>query len=148
MPAEYDFIEKMKRNDSLIEEIFNFDPRNLEGTDTATISRYTIGLAQYVIYLNSQINKKRVSLMQKKRLIELAVNQSDVKTKTKAEKRTAVVQENPALIAIDQGVSKLEDELGLLDGSVSYFIELINAFKREMTRREKEIEWHRYERRN
>lgn len=148
MFAEYGFIDKMPRNDALLEEVFKFDPRNLEQTRSITISKYTIALAQYVIYLNSQINKKRMLLMQKRRTLEIQVNQSDVKAKTKIEKKRIVIDNDEALVIIEQGIYKLEDELALLDGSVNYFIELINAFKRELTRREKELEWTRYERRN
>lgn len=148
MPSEVEFINKINRNDSLLEEVFSFDPRNLESTNSATISKYTIALAQYVIYLNSHINKKKVSLMQKRRMIELSVNQSETKAKTKAEKKAKVIQDDPALLVIEGGINTLEDELGLLDGTVNYFVELINTFKRELTRREKEIEWNRYERRS
>lgn len=147
MPSESDFIKKISRNDSLLEEIFNFDPKDLDSTNSVTISKYTIALAQYVIYLNSKTNEKKVSLMQKKRMIDISVNQSDIKAKTKTEKKAKVIQEDPALVAIESGINILEDELGLLDGAVNYFVELINAFKRELTRREKEIEWSRYERR-
>ena len=148
MSSDYELISSTKRNDSLLEEIFNFDPRNLEQTHSGKLSQYTIAIAQYVIYLNSVINAKKVSLMQKKRTIELVVNQSTIKAKTKAEKKALVIKEDEALIVINQGIGILEDELGLLDGSLNYFIELVNAFKRELTRREKELEWTRYERKS
>jgi hypothetical protein len=147
MLSDIEFIDKMDRNDNILNDVFKFDPRNLENTNSLTISKYTIALSQYIIYLNCQINKKKVSLIQKKRILEIQVNQSDIKTSTKKDKWRKVIDSDETLLAIESGVYKLEDELTLLDGSINYFIELINSFKRELTRREKEAECNRYERR-
>ena len=86
-------------------------------------------------------------MLQKRRLLDLKVSESDLKTKTKIEKRTKVIESSPELQLISDAMEGLSDELTMLEGTVSYFIELINAFKRELTRREKELEWSRYERR-
>ena len=85
--AEELMVFKMPRNKDLMDEIFQFDPRGIEATPAAKLSEYTIGLSQFLIFFSSQINSTRVKLMQKNRAIEVAVNQSELKGRTKAEKR-------------------------------------------------------------
>lgn len=146
MSFEYEFISKITRNDEFLEEVFSFDPRTLQQTDSSTISKYTIALSQYIIYLNSKINKKKVSLMQKKRSIDIAVSRSDIKAKTKWETKRKVIDADEALSIIERGVNAIEEELTLLDGTIPYFVELINSFKKELSRREQELKFSRYER--
>lgn len=137
----------MPRNESLMDEIFKFDPRNLEATSAADISKYTIGLAQFLIFFSSQINKTKVKLIQKNRVIDTYINQSDIKAKTKAEKRYKVITASPELRQIEVDIEALEAEVKMTDGLEKYYLELINAFKRELTRRDTERRFSRDERR-
>ncbi len=66
-------VYKVPKNEALMEEIFNYDPRTLEATSGESISKYAIGLAQFLIYFASQINKSRVLLMQKRKFMETVV---------------------------------------------------------------------------
>jgi predicted component of type VI protein secretion system len=137
----------MPRNESLMDEIFKFDPRNLEATSAADVSKYTIGLAQFLIFFSSQINKTKVKLIQKNRVIDTYINQSDIKAKTKAEKRYKVIVASPELKQIEIDIEALEAEVKMTDGLEKYYLELINSFKRELTRREHEMKFCRDERR-
>ena len=94
-------VYKMPRNKELMDEIFEFDPRNLEATSAADVSKYTIGLAQFLIFFSSQINKTKVQLVQKNRVIDTYINQSDIKARTKAEKRYKVIAASPELKQIE-----------------------------------------------
>ncbi len=145
--AEELMVYKMPKNAPLMDEIFQFDPRNLEATASAKISQYTIGLAQFLIFFASQINKTKVSLMQKNRVIDTYVNKSPLKGKTKAETRQKVIDYHEELQAIETGIEMLEAEIKLTDGLEKYYTELINSFKRELTRREVEMKFSRDERR-
>jgi len=145
--AEELMVYKMPKNVPLMDEIFAFDPRNLEATSSAKISQYTIGLAQFLIFFSSQINKTKVQLMQKNRVIETYINQSTLKGKTKAATRQKVIDASPELKAIETGVEMLEAEIKMTDGLEKYYTELINSFKRELTRREFEMKFSRDERR-
>lgn len=140
-------VYKMPRNENLMDEIFAFDPRNLEATSSANVSKYAIGLAQFLIFFSSQINATKVKLVQKNRVIDTYVNQSDIKAKTKAEKRYKVINENPELKQIETDIEALEAEIKMTENLEKYYIELINAFKRELTRRETERKFSRDERR-
>ena len=138
---------KMPRNETLMDEIFEFDPRNLEATPSAKISEYTIGLSQFLIYFSSQINQTKVKLMQKNRAVDLAVNKSEIKGKTKAEIRQKVIDSDSELQQIDLDTHALEGEIKMTEGLEKYYVELINSFKRELTRREHEQKFSRDERR-
>jgi predicted component of type VI protein secretion system len=139
-------VYNMPRNEGLMNEIFAFDPRNLEATPAADISKYAIGLAQFLIFFSSQINATKVKLIQKNRVIDTYINQSDIKAKTKAEKRNKVIEANPELKQIETDIEALEAEVKMTDGLEKYYLELINAFKRELTRREIERKFSRDER--
>lgn len=145
--AEELMVYKMPRNADLMNEIFAFDPRNLEATPAADISKYAIGLAQFLIFFTSQINVTKVKLMQKNRVIDTYVNQSDIKGRTKAEKRRKVIDSNNELKQLEMDIEALEYEIKMTDNLEKYYIELINALKRELTRRETERKFSRDERR-
>jgi hypothetical protein len=145
--AEELMVFKQQKNGDLMAEIFAFDPRNLEATSSADISKYTIGLAQFLIFFSSQINKTKVQLMQKNRVIDTYVNKSEIKGRTKADKRQNVIDAHEELQAIDKGIEILEAEVKMTEGLEKYYTELINSFKRELTRREFEMKFSRDERR-
>ena len=140
-------VYKMPRNEGLMEEIFAFDPRNLEATSSVNISKYAIGLAQFLIFFSSQINATKVKLIQKNRVIDTYINKSDIKAKTKAEKRYKVIEASPELKQIEIDIEALESEVKMTDGLEKYYLELIQSFKRELTRRDQELKFSRDERR-
>jgi len=140
-------VYNMPRNEALMDEIFAFDPRSLEATASADISKYAIGLAQFLIFFSSQINMTKVKLIQKNRVIDTYINQSDIKARTKAEKRHKVIEANQELKQIETDIEALEAEVKMTDNLEKYYIELINAFKRELTRRDTERKFSRDERR-
>jgi hypothetical protein len=145
--AEELMVYKMPRNAGLMEEIFAFDPRNLEATPSDKVSQYAIGLSQFLIFFTSQINKSKVLLMQKERIIDSYVAQSDIKAKTVQEKRIKVIEASAELKIISDAVELLECEIQMTENLEKYYIELINSLKRELTRREVEQKFSRDERR-
>jgi hypothetical protein len=140
-------VYKMPKNEYLMDEIFAFDPRNLEATPSSKLSEYAIGLSQFLIYFSSQINATKVKLMQKNRTIDIAVAKSDIKGGTKAEKRQKVIDDSTELHQIDVDIHALEGEVRMTEGLEKYYVELINALKRELTRRDQELKFSRDERR-
>lgn len=146
--ADEMMVFKMPKNETLMDEIFKFDPRNLESTSSAKLSEYAIGIMQFVVFLTSQINKSRVLLMQKGRLLELYVNKStDIKGGTKAERLNRIIVANPELKDTENEILMLEAELKLTENYDKYLVELANNIKRELTRREAEMKFVRDERR-
>lgn len=131
-------VYRMTKNETLMDEIFKFDPRYLETIGGADLSKYAIGLSQFLIYFTSQINKSKVLLMQKKRVVDVYVNKSDIKARTRAEKVRKVIDENESLQEIELDIEALESELMMTENLEKYYVELINSIKRELTRRENE----------
>jgi len=144
--AESLMVYKVKHNIPLMEEIFSFDPRNLEAAPSAKISQYAIGLAQFLIFFTSQINKTKVLITQKHRYIEVKVAQSEIKSKTQQEKRRLVIDASPELQKVEEDLEKYECEIKMTENLEKYYTELINAFKRELSRREFEMKFSRDER--
>jgi len=142
-------VYKMPKNESLMEEIFSFDPRTLESTSSEDISKYAIGLAQFLVYFTSQINKSRVLLMQKRRFMDLSVKQSEIAKGRliKADYKRKVIDSSDELKQIEIDIEALECELIMVENVERGHIELINTFKRELTRREHELKYARDERR-
>lgn len=146
--AEELMVFKMPKNQTLIDEIFKFDPRNLETLSSVKLSAYSIGLMQFVVFLTSQVNKTRVLLMQKERVLEVYFNKEVVlKGKTKADKKRELLKLNPELVVIQKEAEILEAELKLTENYDKYLVELNNSIKRELTRREAEMKFIRDERR-
>jgi len=142
-------VYKMPRNENLMDEIFAYDPRTLESTSSEDISRYAIGLAQFLIYFASQINKSKVLLMQKRKFMEMSVEESGIaKGKlTKSQHKRAVIDSNEELKQIEIDIEALEQEIIMTENLEHYYIEWINTFKRELGRRENELKFARDERR-
>jgi len=142
-------VYKMPKNENLMEEVFNFDPRNLESVSSENISKYAIALAQFLIYFTSQINKSRVLLMQKRRFMDLSVKQSEIAKGRliKADYKRKVIDSSEELKQIEIDMEALESELIMVENVERGYIELINCFKRELTRREHELKFARDERR-
>jgi len=147
--AEKLMVYKMPRNESLMEEIFNYDPRTLESTSSEDISKYAIGISQFLIYFVSEVNKSKVLLMQKKRFIEMSVEQSDiVKGRlTKADYKRNVIDSNEELQKVELDIEALEQEIVMTESLDHSYVELINTFKRELGRRDNELKFARDERR-
>jgi len=142
-------VYKMPRNESLMEEIFNYDPRTLDSTSSENISRYAIGISQFLIYFVSEVNKTKVLLMQKKRFVEMSIEQSDiVKNRlTKAEYKRKVIDSSEELKQVELDIEALEQEIIMTEDLSHCYIELINTFKRELGRRDNELKFARDERR-
>ena len=141
-----EYVEKIKINPDLLTEIFSFNPINLESMDGAKISTYNVALAQYLIYFRSQYNMLRIHLKRNETSFDAAVSMSidseevkNKKFKTKADTVQFLLEHNSALRALRSECDKLREEVMKLDGIESTVSELISTFKRELTRREKEL---------
>lgn len=138
---------------NLIDEIFRYDVRQLESTDSKRLSMYVIALSQYLIYLKSQVNSTKAEVVRNKRNLDNGVNQLITKDvikeyKTKSDAYNHIVQNNESLGELNEKIESLKDELILVEGVDRTVSELIAALKRELTRRENELYSTRMERRS
>lgn len=143
-------------NKSFLDEVWRFDPNTLESKDSLEISKYSIALAQYLIYFRSEYNKTRAILAKKKKTIDSSLNLSigDVdktikkRFSTKAAITEFLLATIPELSELNEEITSLQEEINYLDGMDRAVAEYIATFKRELTRREKELYSIRSERKN
>lgn len=133
---------------SEVEEVFNFKPGvDMEATDSKTLSRYTIILAQYLITLQVQYNTARVISSQKKKVLERRITNllksGQVEGKTLKEREANAVSSNEELQALELDYDEAAAERDLLEGLDTPIIELINALKSELRRRAEERQYSR-----
>jgi len=142
-------VYKMPKNKSLMEEIFDFDPRTLESTSSEDISKYAMGLSMFLIYFMSQVNKSKVLLMQKRKFIDLSIKQSEIAKGRliKADYKRKVIDSSEELKQVEIDIEALESELIMVENLEKGYVEFINTLKRELTRRESEQKFVRDERR-
>jgi hypothetical protein len=135
---------KVKPNLEFINEIFEYDVRKLEATDGVVISKYSIALAQYLIFFQAEVNRTKLEIVRKQRILDGAINQllNDKllkQHKTKAAAKEHIIYNSKEFSSLKSEIEKFRDELTLIDGEDKKISELIAVFKRELTRREKEL---------
>lgn len=135
---------KAKPNLEFINEIFEYDVRKLEATDSVVISKYSIALAQYLIFFQAEVNKTKLEIVRKQRILDGATNQllnEELlkRYKTKSAAKEHIISNSKEFNSLRSEIEKFRDELTLIEGEDKKISELIAVFKRELTRREKEL---------
>jgi hypothetical protein len=125
-----------------IEEVFNFNVRDMDTTPSQALSRYTVMLGQYLITLQVRFNTARVIASQKKKVLDRRIqdmiNSGAAEGATLKERERNAVASSPELQALELDYDEAASERDLLDGIDKPITELINAFKSELRRRAEE----------
>lgn len=147
--------EQVKVNHDLLEEIWKFDPRQLDHVDGAKLSSYAMALAQYLVYFTYQRNLSRAEQHRCNKFIDrtvsLIMSSEEIKAKkfkTKAAAADYIIAHNEQLMVTQTKLDALHKELMETEGMDKVISELIATIKRELTRRENELYQVRQERRN
>jgi hypothetical protein len=125
---------------SLVEQVFRFQPMSeMETTNSAVLSQYTIMMAQYLISLQVRYNTSRVIASQKKKVLDRKVAEllqaGAVEGKTLKEREANAVASSLELQELEREYDEAAAERDLLEGIDKPITELINAFKAELRRR-------------
>jgi len=127
---------------SQIEEVFNFNVREMDAIASATLSKYTVMLGQYLITLQVRYNTARVIAGQKKKVLERKIQEliqsGIIEGKTLKEREANAIAITPELQELELDYDEASAERDLLDGIDKPIIELINAIKSELRRRAEE----------
>ncbi len=139
-------------NQSFLDQIWKFDPFTLGSLDDITVSQYSICLAQYLIFFKSELNQTKAEIAKKRKLLDssvaIAMDASMIKLyKTKAAATDFVINSNIELSTLASVIEDLQQEVIKIEGIDKAVSEYIATFKRELTRREKELFAIRSERR-
>lgn len=127
---------------NIMDEIFSFNVYNLDSIDSRKVGQYIVALSQYMMYFGVQTNKTKVDRMQKKKILDKQVFREDKTGGSRENKdirRRRIIDSSIELQQIENGLEIDEMEITLVEKLEEYLTELINAFKRELTRREMEI---------
>ncbi len=144
---------KIEINNNFLEQIWKFNPLTLGSLDDLTVSQYSICLAQYLIFFRSELNQTKAIIVKKKKLLDSSIAiamDADVikKYKTKTAAIDFIKNSSPELTLLENEIDDLKDEVIRIEGIDKSVSEYIATFKRELTRREKEIFAIRAERRS
>ena len=127
---------------SQIEEVFNFNARNMEAISPQTLSQYVVMLGQYLITLQYRYNVARVETSTKKKVLDRKVKSllqaGNIPGKTLSEREANAIATDVELQIIEQEYDIAAAERDLLDGVDKPIIELMNAIKAENNRRRDE----------
>lgn len=144
---------KVRVNNSLLDEIWNFDPRSLDTVPGHKLSTYAVALSQYLIYFTYQKNKTRAEIHRLSKFIERTVSmilsedkELQKKYKTKTAATDALIMSNDQLMESQAKLDNFNLEMINVDGVEKSISELIATIKRELTRRENELYAARQER--
>lgn len=125
-----------------IEEVFNFNVREMDSAPSQTLSKFTVMLGQYLITLQVRFNTARVIAGQKKKVLDRKVkdliNSGAVEGATLKERERNAVASSEELQALELDYDEAAAERDLLDGLDKPITELINALKSELRRRAEE----------
>jgi len=140
---------KIEPDDSLIEQAKNLPVRELESIDSLTLSKYVIVLSQYLVFLTSQVNRSKVMYKIHSRKFEMLLHQAtkDVPGKTLTERRANAMEGNTTLQHHEEKMHIFDLEIEAAKDVEKNITLLVNAIKRELTRREVELGAVRAERR-
>ncbi len=129
---------------SRIEEVFNFNAREMEVIDSKKLSEYTIMLAQYLITLQARFNTARVIASQKKKVLDRKVYlilKDEVSKGTLKEREANVISSHADLQELEADYDAAAAERDLIEGLDKPIVELINALKSELRRRQDERQY-------
>ena len=125
-----------------VEEVFNFNARDMDAIPSPTLSQYTVMLGQYLITLQYRYNVARVEASAKKKVLDRKIKAllqtGEVEGKTLAEREANAIASNPDLQQLELEYDIAAAERDLLDGVDKPIIELMNALKAENNRRRDE----------
>lgn len=129
---------------SKIEEVFNFNAREMEVIPSDKLSQYTIMLAQYLITLQARFNTARVIASEKKKVLDRKVYlilKDETSKGTLKEREANAISSNEDLRELSGDYDEAAAERDLLEGIDKPIVELINALKSELRRRADERQY-------
>lgn len=125
-----------------IEEVFNFNARQMDAVSPQVLSQYVVMLGQYMVTLQSRYNAARVAAGIKKKVLDRKVKSllqaGNIPGKTLSEREANAIAADVELQMLEQELDIATAERDLLDGVDKPIIELMNAIKAENNRRRDE----------
>jgi hypothetical protein len=136
-------LDKIQPSQSIVDKALSFDVKDLDVVGGADITKFIVGLSQYLIYIILEENKLKIRRAILEREIDVSVAIFVAKNKitkaTKAEKRLMAIGSSANLINKEEKLNNILVELSLLDSIGKYLEFYVNSLKKELHRRECEL---------
>lgn len=133
---------EVKPNNDMVDAALSFNVRDLDVIPETDLTKMIVGISQYIIYITLEINKLRVQKVVIERNIDVAVAvfvaSNNVKG-TKVEKKMMAIGSSVDLMNKEEKLNNLLIELSLLYNIDKYLEFYCNALKKELARREREL---------
>lgn len=138
-------LAKIQPSQNIVDKALSFDVKDLDIIDGAELTKFIVGLSQYLIYVTLEINKLRVQKIVAERDVDVDVAvfiaANNISKGTKAEKRLIAVGSSVDLMNKEEKLNNLIVETSLLDNIDKYLEFYVNALKKELARRERELNY-------
>lgn len=136
-------IGKIQPSSEIIDNALSFNVRDLDTVPETEITKMIVGVSQYIIYITLEINKFKIQKAALERDIDVDiatfVAKNNIVKGTKAEKRMLALGASSELADKDEKLNHILVELALLDNIDKYLEFYVNALKKELARREREL---------
>lgn len=129
-------------NQAVVNEALSFNAALLGQVDNQTLSKFTIVLSQYSVFMQVKYNTSYVRYVNAKKRYDFEVRKviidNEIKGKSGVEKEAKALYDVPELSKLKGEVDMAEAERGLLQDIDKALKLLIEAYKKEMGRRHDE----------
>ena len=128
-------------NQDLLKKVSSFNAEELDSLDTVELSKFITILGQFLVYINYNENLAKIKSMEanrrfdKKILFEIG-NRKWKTGITMKEKVFSVLTEVPEIAVMEDEKEVSKYEAQMYDGLYSTILEYMNAYKRELGRRQ------------
>lgn len=138
-------IGKIQLSNEIIDKALSFNVRDLDTVQDTDITKMIAGLSQYIIYITLETNKLKIQKVVIERDIEVDVATfvatSGLTKGTKSEKKMLALGASLELTNKDEKLNRILIELTLLENIDKYIEFYVNALKKELRRRERELDF-------
>lgn len=127
----------IKPEKDLLDKILGLNGYTISSLDNNTLSSYLFALAQYQIFIQTQVNIRNIKYVESKRAYDLEMAREIQKTnaKTIKEKNTTALLNSPILQELEKDMRVKYSDHIIFDKIPDSIAELSNALKKEIALR-------------
>lgn len=129
------YIDQVSPDGDSLKKILSLSGYELNALDDSIVTQYIYTLTQYLVFLQVQTNVRQIKYLDTKRQYELALSKAIANTsgKTIKERSKLALIENDAVQKLEQSFKVAEADYILFTKIPDSILELINAFKKELS---------------
>lgn len=135
------FLDQIQINGSVLSTVLSYDGETITNLTDKQLSSTLFDLSRYQVYLQLHANIRVTTLISAKRayaneLRRTLINMSEIKGKlTVKEKEARAMDQNPKLQELEEALEEAEKQEALFRKVPEQTLEIVNALKKELSRR-------------